>query len=77
MFLKGFVGWRHPSELQNELLETLEAGLGAGEVTLATLRGSWMLGWRSCEESDAYGWLAGRPKAESTRPGGGFELIGA
>ncbi len=32
MFLKGFGGWRHPSELQNELLETLEAGLGADEV---------------------------------------------
>ncbi len=32
MFLKGFEGWRHPSELQNELLETLEAGLGADEV---------------------------------------------
>ncbi len=33
MFLEGFEGWRHPSSwLQNELLETLEAGLGADEV---------------------------------------------
>ena len=45
MFLEGFEGWRHPSWLPNELLESLEAGLGADEVNLATLRGSWMICW--------------------------------
>ena len=45
MFLKGFEGWRHSRQLQDELLETLEAGLGADDVNLATLRGSWMVYW--------------------------------
>ncbi len=49
MFLEGFEGWRHPSELQNYLVETLEAGLGADEINSATLRGAWMVyrlaGW--------------------------------
>ena len=39
----GFEGWRHSRQLQDELLETLEAGLGADEVNLATLGGSWMI----------------------------------
>ena len=43
MFLEGFEGWRRSSWLQNELLETLEADLGADEITLETLRGSWIL----------------------------------
>ena len=43
MFLEGFEGWRHPSWLQNELLETLEADVGADGITLETLRGSWIL----------------------------------
>ncbi len=43
MFWEGFEGWRRPSWLQNELLETLEADFGADEITLETLRGSWML----------------------------------
>ena len=45
MFLKGFEGWRHARQLQDELLDTLEAGLGADDVNLATLRGSWMVYW--------------------------------
>ena len=45
MFLEGFEGWRHSRQLQDELLETLEAGLGADDVNLATLRGSWMVYW--------------------------------
>ena len=45
MFLKGFEGWRHSRQLQDELLETLEAGWGADGVNLATLRGSWMVCW--------------------------------
>ncbi len=45
MFLEGFEGWRHSRQLRDELLETLEAGLGVDEVDLATLRGSWMLCW--------------------------------
>ncbi len=75
MVLEGFEGWRHPSELQNELLETLEAGLGVDEV----LRGSWMICWRlgggSCSVGAWPGWLAGRPKAESTRSVGGKMMI--
>ncbi len=43
MFWEGFKGWRH----LRWLLETLDADLGADEVTLETLRGSWMLCWRS------------------------------
>ncbi len=45
MFLKGFEGWRHSRQPQDELLETLEAGLGADDVDLATLRNSWMVYW--------------------------------
>ena len=45
MFLTGFECWRHSRQLQDELLETLEAGLGAEDVNLATLRGSWMVYW--------------------------------
>ncbi len=45
--LEGFEAWRHPSWLQNELLETLEDDFGADDVTWETLRGSWMLCWRS------------------------------
>ena len=44
MFLEGFEGWRHSRQLQDELLETLEAGLGADDENLATLRGSWLAG---------------------------------
>ena len=36
---------RHSQQLQDELLETLAAGLGAEDVNLATLRGSWMVYW--------------------------------
>ena len=45
MFLKGFEGWRHARQLQDELLDTLEAGVGADDVNLATLRGFWMVYW--------------------------------
>ena len=45
LFLKGCEGWRHSRQLQDELLETLEAGLGADDVNLATLRDSWMVYW--------------------------------
>ena len=60
MFWEGFEGWRHPSWLQNEVLETLEAGLGADEV----LRGSWMICWRSrgalaAQGRGSAGWPAG------------------
>ena len=41
MLLEGFEGWRHSRQLQDELLETLEAGLGADDVNLAT-------GWAGC-----------------------------
>ncbi len=42
MVWQDFEGWRHPSALQNELLKTLEAGLGADEV----IQRSWeALGW--------------------------------
>ena len=51
MFLNGFEGWRHPSWLQNELLETLEAGSGADEF----LRGSWTICWRLCGALAAQG----------------------
>ena len=44
MFLEGFEGWRHSRQLQDELLETLEAGLGVDDENLATLRGSWLAG---------------------------------
>ncbi len=45
MFLKGFEGWRRSRELQDELLDTLEAGLGADDVSLATLSDSGMVYW--------------------------------
>ena len=41
----GFEGWRRPSWLQNEVLESLEADFGADEITLETLSESWMLRW--------------------------------
>ncbi len=47
MFLKGFEGWRRSRELQDELLDTLEAGLGADDVSLATLSDSGMVYWRA------------------------------
>ncbi len=43
MFWEDFEGWRHPSALQNELLKTLEAGLGADDVNFATLRSVFLL----------------------------------
>ncbi len=52
MFLKGFEGWRHARQLQDELLDTLEAGVGADDVNVATLRGS-------CSAGAWPGWLAG------------------
>ena len=54
MFLQGFEGWRHSRQLQDELLETLEAGLGVDEENLVTLRGSWLAGWLAAGHS----WLA-------------------
>ena len=43
--MKGFEGWRHSRQLQDELLDTLEAGLGADDVSLATLSDSGMVYW--------------------------------
>ncbi len=43
--MKGFEGWRHARQLEDELLDTLEDGLGADDINLATLRSSWMVYW--------------------------------
>ena len=45
LFLKVFEGCRHSRQLQDELLNTLEAGLGADDVSLATLSDSGMVYW--------------------------------
>ena len=68
MFLKGFEGWRHARQLQDELLDTLEAGVGADDVNLATLRGSWMVYWLA-------GWPQRPHRAEETCPGEGNRAL--
>ena len=45
LFLKVFEGCRHSRQLQDELLDTLEAGWGADDVSLATLSDSGMVYW--------------------------------
>ncbi len=70
MFLEGFEGWRHPSELQNDLLETLEAGLGADEINSATLRGAWMVyrlaGWpQGTQDLREYAQERGKPRSRA------------
>ncbi len=49
-------------QLQDELLDTLEAGLGADDVSLATLSDSGMVYWLA-------GWPQGPPRVESTCSG--------
>ena len=61
--LKGFEGWRHARQLQDELLDTLEAGLGADgqfgdpEGLLDDLLAGWL--------------ATGTPRPETTCPGRG------
>ena len=76
LFLKVFEGCRHSRQLQDELLDTLEAGWGADDVSLATLSDSGMVYWladwaQGRQELRAYarvvvtGWVLGATASRS------------